>query len=135
MRAATDDPSVEFVEGLITTPDQLCLLTARSLEEVPRCDDIIRRHVFYRRAQQPGDLYLATKDYLFRYDPDWFWNIPDTPPYRLFRSYAPRRLRNSAFYTRYTHAAAQVRNLLQRQHRRRHRAADPGLGGPVAERS
>ena len=56
-------------------------------------------------------LYLTTKDYLFRYDPDWFWNIPDTPPYRLFRSYAPRRLRNSAFYTRYTHAAARVRNL------------------------
>jgi hypothetical protein len=47
------------------------------------------------------NLYLATKDYLFRYDPDWFWNLPETGPYRLFRRLAPAAMRNSGFYKRY----------------------------------
>jgi len=112
MRTATVDPSVEFIEGLVTASDQLYLLTARTLDRVPRCEDITREHVFYQLAQQPGEIHLTAKDYLFRYDPDWFWNIPDTPPYRAFRRYAPLPLRNSAFYTRYTQAAARVRTLL-----------------------
>jgi FAD/FMN-containing dehydrogenase len=112
MRAATEEPSIEFIEGLIVSSDRLFLLTARSVDEVPRLDDIFRQHVFYQLAQQPGDVYLTTKDYLFRYDPDWFWNIPDSPPYRLFRRYAPLTLRNSSFYTRHTHRAAAIRSLL-----------------------
>ena len=133
MRAATDDPFVEFIEGLITAPDRLCLLTARSIEGVPRCDDIIRQHVFYRRAQRPGDMYLTAKDCLFRDDPDWFWNIPDSPTYRLFRRYAPLMVRNSGFY----HAIRtrpRVRGCSPRHYGRRNRAADPGLGGSLVER-
>ena len=46
-------------------------------------------------------MYLKTEDYIFRYDPDWFWNIPDTPLYHWFRRLAPRRFRSSGFYNRY----------------------------------
>src|SRR5262249_27839362 len=102
MRAATDDASVEFIEGLVLSKDRLCLLIARSVSDAPRRDDIVRQHVFYRLATEPGDVYLAAKDYLFRYDFDWFWNIPDGWPYRAFRRYAPLGWRNSSFYTRYT---------------------------------
>ena len=41
------------------------------------------------------------KDYIFRYDPDWFWNFPETLLFRLFRKIAPLSMRNSAFYTKY----------------------------------
>src|SRR5262249_23704874 len=81
--------------------------------DVPRVDDIVRQHVFYRLAMEPRDIYLTAKDYLFRYDPDWFWNIPDRPAYRFFRRYAPLTLRNSGFYTRYTYATGAVPALLQ----------------------
>jgi FAD/FMN-containing dehydrogenase len=102
MRAATEDPDVTFVEGLIESDKRFHLMSARSVDTVPHVDDIVRQHVFYRLALERRDVYLTVKDYLFRYDPDWFWNIPEGWPYRLFRRYAPRGLRNSDFYTRYT---------------------------------
>jgi hypothetical protein len=58
--------------------------------------------VFYRLVQLQPDVYLDTKSYLFRYDPEWFWNLPETLPFRLFRRHAPASMRNSGFYKRYT---------------------------------
>lgn len=99
LAAAQDD--VGFVEGLFFEDRRFYLMTGRFADEVPRVDDILREHVFYRLVQARRDIYLTTADYIFRYDPEWFWNIPDTPFYRLFRRHAPRRFRNSGFYTRY----------------------------------
>jgi FAD/FMN-containing dehydrogenase len=102
MRAATQEQEVDFVEGLFADERRLYLTVSRFTERVPRVDDILREHIFYKLIQARPDVYLTTKDYLFRYDPDWFWNIPETGPYRLFRRYAPAALRNSGFYKRYT---------------------------------
>jgi len=77
------------------------LITGRFVDKVPHCDDIVRRSVFYRLVETRRDIYLKTFDYIFRYDPDWFWNVPETGFYNLFRRYAPARFRNSAFYTKY----------------------------------
>jgi len=102
MRAATEQPDVDFVEGLFYDAQRLFLTVSRFVAQAPVVHDILREHVFYRLIQHTPDVYLRTKDYLFRYDPEWFWNIPDTPFYRAFRRYAPARLRNSGFYQRYT---------------------------------
>ena len=101
MLCATEDAAVDFVEGLFFSEKCFYLMTSRLTAEVPFTHDIVREHVFYKLVQHTPDVYLTTKDYIFRYDPEWFWNIPETPGYRLFRRYAPRRLRNSGFYTRY----------------------------------
>jgi FAD/FMN-containing dehydrogenase len=106
MRGATNEAAsgnrVDFIEGLIYGPDRQFLTLARFIESVPRIDDILRRNVFYKLISRESDVYLTTKDYLFRYDPEWFWNLPDTPAYALFRRYAPSVFRNSGFYKRYT---------------------------------
>ena len=106
MRAATERADVgnevDFVEGLIYGADRQFLTTARFTDRVPRIDDILRENVFYKLISRESDVYLTTKDYLFRYDPEWFWNLPDTPFYDLFRRYAPEPFRNSGFYKRYT---------------------------------
>jgi FAD/FMN-containing dehydrogenase len=101
MRLATENAENDFVEGLFFSRDQYYLMVSRFVEDVPHADDILRREIFYKLVQRRPDVYLTTKDYIFRYDPEWFWNIPESTPYRIFRKYAPRRLRNSAFYTRY----------------------------------
>src|SRR5690606_1964538 len=101
MRAATRTGEEDFVEGLMFEDGRYFLMTRRMRAEVPRTDDIVRRHVFYQLVEQRQDIYLTTADYIFRYDPEWFWNIPDTWPYALFRRYAPLSMRNSSFYTRY----------------------------------
>jgi FAD/FMN-containing dehydrogenase len=102
MRAATQDPSVDFTEGLFYAGGPFYLTNTRFAGQVPRVDDIVRSHIFYKLIQQRPDVYLTARDYIFRYDPEWFWNLPETWPYRLFRRYAPLTLRNSGFYTRYT---------------------------------
>lgn len=101
MRQAAVDDEVDFIEGLFFEDGRFYLLTGVGVDEVAQVDDILREHIFYRLVQERRDIYLTTTDYLFRYDPEWFWNIPDTPLYDLFRRYAPRRFRNSGFYTRY----------------------------------
>jgi FAD/FMN-containing dehydrogenase len=101
MRVATESPDLTFVEGLFFGDNRFFLMTGRFVDQVPWCDDIVRRDVFYRLVEKRRDIYLKTFDYIFRYDPDWFWNVPETGPYNLFRRYAPEQWRNSAFYTKY----------------------------------
>jgi FAD/FMN-containing dehydrogenase len=111
MRGATDDPKVDFTEGLFYAGGPFYLTSTRFAAQVPRVDDIVRDQIFYKLIQERPDVYLTTRDYIFRYDPEWFWNLPESWPYRLFRRYAPLALRNSGFYTRYT---SWKRTLLQR---------------------
>ncbi|HEX7081367.1 MAG TPA: FAD-binding oxidoreductase [Gammaproteobacteria bacterium] len=101
MRRAAETPDIDFVEGLVFEDGRYLLMTGRFAERTPHVDDILRRHVFYKLVQERDDVYLTTRDYIFRYDPEWFWNLPDGIAYRLFRRYAPARYRNSSFYTRY----------------------------------
>jgi FAD/FMN-containing dehydrogenase len=108
-RAATEDPSIDFVETLMYAgangaPPRLLLITS-TYEDAgtpgPVPADIVRRQVFYKRVSLPGEMRLRAKDYLFRYDPEWFWNIPETLPYRLLRRFAPGAMRHSGFYKRW----------------------------------
>jgi FAD/FMN-containing dehydrogenase len=113
LRSAADDPSADFVESLMYaanrvrgTPQRLLAMVSRFEDKPPAGDaakDIIRAHVFYQLISKPGTVWLTTKDYLFRYDPEWFWNIPDGLIYRLLRRWAPDSMRHSGFYKRWLH--------------------------------
>lgn len=113
MQAATERADVDFIESLIFARDRLFLLTlSRFVEHAPATADIVHQQVFYKLLAREGDVYLTTRDYLFRYDPDWFWNIPETAPYRLFRRFAPASMRNSGFYKRYTQLKRRILGVL-----------------------
>lgn len=112
LKAATEVAENDFVEGLVFEDKRYLLMAARFRAEVPHVDDILRREVFYKIVQQRDDVYLATKDYIFRYDPEWFWNIPDNAGFALFRRFAPERYRNSSFYTKYVAFKARMRERL-----------------------
>jgi hypothetical protein len=98
---ATQSADLAFVEGLFFEDRRFFLMTGRFVDHVAYCDDIVRRNVFYRLVETRRDIHLRTADYIFRYDPDWFWNVPETGAYNLFRRYAPLKFRNSSFYTKY----------------------------------
>ena len=133
MRIATESPDLQFVEGLFFEDGRYFLMTGRFVDQVPECDDIVRKNVFYRLVETRRDIYLKTFDYIFRYDPDWFWNVPETGVFNLFRRHAPERWRNSAFYTKYV--ALKGKALGDARHSRRtHGAVDSGLGSTLAAR-
>ncbi len=102
LAAAVDDPSVDYLESLTYAKDRLYLTAGRDTDAAEEVTSVYGSTVFYREVSRPGALTLTTKDYFFRYDPEWFWALPHSSAVDLFRKYAPRRLRHSAFYSRYT---------------------------------
>ena len=102
MQAGAARADTDFIEGLAYTERRLFVTVARFTNEAPRTDDILRKNVFYKLIERERDVYLTTRDYLFRYDPEWFWNLPETPLYQFFRRIAPASMRHSGFYKRYT---------------------------------
>jgi FAD/FMN-containing dehydrogenase len=90
-----------YIDGLFYSDRELYLTLGDGVDEAPWVDDIYGTSIFYRTLRSRDVMYLKSEDYIFRYDPDWFWNIPETGPYRLFRRFAPKRLRSSGFYNRY----------------------------------
>jgi FAD/FMN-containing dehydrogenase len=101
MAAATEREDLDFVEGLFYEGHRFILMTGRMTGTAPYVDDIVRKDVFYKLVDWRNEIYLRTQDYIFRYDPEWFWNLPDTLFYKFFRRYAPVQYRNSGFYTKY----------------------------------
>lgn len=101
MYATAQEQKTEYIESLIYSKDELYLTTGKGASTAKATESIYGQTVFYKLISKPGKVCLTIKDYLFRYDPEWFWALADTPAYRLFRAVAPRWARNSSFYTRY----------------------------------
>jgi FAD/FMN-containing dehydrogenase len=102
MRAAAESGDFDFVEGLIYSNQELHLTTGAFIENPDGpVFDIYGPSIYYSALRVSERLCLRTENYIFRFDPDWFWNIPDSRLYRLFRRVAPRGLRSSKFYNRY----------------------------------
>ena len=114
MEQATREPDIDFVEGLFFKNDEFYLTTGRMVSQAPSVEDIYRENIFYKMLRREARFYLPTFDYIFRYDPDWFWNLPEGGFYNLFRRFAPRALRSSGFYSRYTSAKHRLNRLLGR---------------------
>lgn len=101
MGKAAKSPKTDYVESLIFSKDELYLTVGTLVDKAEDLTSIYGKTIFYRLISKPGTVYLTIKDYLFRYDPEWFWALPETFDYRIFRAIAPRWIRNSGFYTRY----------------------------------
>jgi FAD/FMN-containing dehydrogenase len=95
--AADDD----FVDGVVFGPGKLVLTRARFVDEAPYASDYTYRDIYYRSLTTRDEDYLAARDFLWRWDTDWFWcsrNIGAQNP--LMRRLLGRRRLNSVFYTR-----------------------------------
>ncbi|MGR6036344.1 MAG: FAD-binding protein [Candidatus Nitrosoglobus sp.] len=101
MKKTVDTAQAAFIEGLFYSQNEFYLTEANFTETVPQLDDIYQ-NIYYQTARQKAEMFLPTKQYIFRYDPDWFWNVPETGLYQLFRRFAPKKLRSSSFYNRYS---------------------------------
>lgn len=112
-RRYTERGDIDFLEGLFTAADQLYLTTGEMVDTADEATDIYRGEQYYKLGLQTGTHTLGTKDYIFRFDPDWFWNVPDKGFYGLFRQYAPLSLRSSKFYNRYVATKHKLRRALR----------------------
>lgn len=101
LKSATEDPLIDSVESLVYSKNKQYLTVVKQTDRPTNWMSIYGDTIFYKAISKPGQMTLKTKDFLFRYDPEWFWNVPEDGLFHLFRTFAPQSLRNSGFYTKY----------------------------------
>ncbi len=101
LRCGGDGDGVDFLDGVVFGPGTLVLSAATFVEHAPWLSDYGFERIYYRSLLEPETDYLRVKDYLWRWDTDWFWcskNFGAQHPW-VRRLFGRSRL-NSRTYTR-----------------------------------
>jgi FAD/FMN-containing dehydrogenase len=91
----------DFVEGVVFAPRELRLCVARFVATAPYTSDYSYERIFHRSVRERDEDYLAVRDFIWRWDTDWFWcskNLYAHHP--LVRRLLGRERLNSLTYTR-----------------------------------
>jgi FAD/FMN-containing dehydrogenase len=68
-----DEPGVDFLDGVAFGPEEFYLTVGRFTDRVGRVSDYTLTEIYYRSIQRRGEDALTVRDYLWRWDTDWFW--------------------------------------------------------------
>ena len=92
---------VDFVDGTVFGPEEMYVTLGRFVEHAPWTSDYTFEHIYYRSIRERDTDYLTARDYIWRWDTDWFWcskNLGMQNP--VLRRIAGRDRLNSVTYTR-----------------------------------
>jgi FAD/FMN-containing dehydrogenase len=84
----------DFVDGVAFAPGELYLNVSRFAPAAPRTSDYTFERIYYRSIRDRGIDYLTVRDFIWRWDTDWFWcskNVGAQWPW-LRRLYGRKRL-------------------------------------------
>ena len=101
MQTACDKKESDFVEGVVFSEKKFVLSTGQFVNEAPFASDYTYMKIYYRSLLARTEDYLTAKDYIWRWDTDWFWcsslMYAQNPFVRFFLG---RDRLNSIFYTK-----------------------------------
>ena len=89
----------DFLDGVVFAPGELYLTRGTFVETAPYTSDYTFERIYYRSIRDRASDFLTVRDYLWRWDTDWFWcskNVGAQNPI-LRRLYGRERL-NSITY-------------------------------------
>ncbi len=92
---------LDFLDGTVFAPGELYLTLGRFVDEAPSTSDYTYERIYYRSIRERDSDCLTTRDYLWRWDTDWFWcskNVGAQHP--LVRRLLGRKRLNSVTYQR-----------------------------------
>ena len=92
---------LDFLDGTVFAPGELYLTLGRFVDEAPSTSDYTYERIYYRSIRERDSDWLTTRDYLWRWDTDWFWcskNVGAQHP--LVRRLLGRKRLNSVTYQR-----------------------------------
>ncbi|MEV4097622.1 FAD-binding oxidoreductase [Streptosporangium saharense] len=100
-RGEHDGEPVDFVDGTFFGPGELYVTVGRFAEKAPYLSDYTGMRIYYRSIQTRTRDWLTVRDYLWRWDTDWFWcsrafGVQEP----LVRSLMPRKWMRSDVYRR-----------------------------------
>ncbi|EIE97854.1 FAD-binding protein [Saccharomonospora glauca] len=92
--------TADFVDGTVFGPDELYLTLGTFTDEAPKLSDYTWLDIYYRSIRERDIDYLHTRDYLWRWDTDWFWcsralGVQHRPVRLLL---GPQRLRSDVYW-------------------------------------
>jgi FAD/FMN-containing dehydrogenase len=64
---------VDFLDGVAFASDELALTLGRFAAEAPYVSDYGYEHIYWRSIRERSTDFLPTRDFLWRWDSDWFW--------------------------------------------------------------
>ncbi len=115
--------SFDFVDGVVFAPGEYYLVLGEFTDSAPYTSDYSYLQIFYRSIRARSEDYLSVRDYLWRWDTDWFWCSKNLyAQNRLIRKLLGRKRLNSITYQkvmRWNNRVGLTRRLgaLSRRHR------------------
>jgi FAD/FMN-containing dehydrogenase len=89
----------DFVDGTAFSPAELYLTVGAQSDIAPWLSDYTGQRIYYESIRGPREDFLTIRDYLWRWDTDWFWcSRPFGVQRPLVRRAWPRRYRRSDVY-------------------------------------
>jgi FAD/FMN-containing dehydrogenase len=89
----------DFVDGTAFSLDEMYLTVGAFSEVAPWLSDYTRERIYYQSIRGPQEDFLTIRDYLWRWDTDWFWCArPFGLQNPVIRRAWPRRYRRSDTY-------------------------------------
>ncbi|MDP9436762.1 MAG: FAD-binding oxidoreductase [Actinomycetota bacterium] len=73
LRDACERRAADFVDGTWFRPDDVVVTLASYTDDAPALSDYTGMQVYYRSLQRRRQDWLTVRDYLWRWDTDWFW--------------------------------------------------------------
>jgi FAD/FMN-containing dehydrogenase len=70
---AHDGVAADFVDGTVFSSSEMYLTLGTFSNEAPYQSDYTYLDIYYRSIQRRTDDHLTVRDYLWRWDTDWFW--------------------------------------------------------------
>jgi FAD/FMN-containing dehydrogenase len=67
------DEQVDFIDGVMFGRDELYLTLGGYADTAPQLSDYTGQRIFYRSIRDRVTDHLTIRDYLWRWDTDWFW--------------------------------------------------------------
>ncbi|MFM9135371.1 MAG: FAD-binding oxidoreductase, partial [bacterium] len=65
--------AVDFCDGTVFGPDEVYLTLGRWADSAPYVSDYTGNSVYYRSIRERTRDFLTVRDYIWRWDTDWFW--------------------------------------------------------------
>jgi FAD/FMN-containing dehydrogenase len=91
----------DFVDGTAFSLSEMYLTVGAFSEVAPWLSDYTRERIYYRSIRGPKEDFLTIRDYLWRWDTDWFWcSRAFGVQNPVIRRAWPRRYRRSDVYRR-----------------------------------
>jgi len=99
--SAFDGEPVDFLDGTVFGADDAYLTLGSWADTAPYTSDYTGRQIYYQSIRRRDTDYLTVRDYLWRWDTDWFWcSRAFGAQHRLVRAVWPKRWLRSDVYAK-----------------------------------